>query len=209
MTYVFVHGLGQSVNSWQETLDLVPLAPVAVPNLDAFLEPGAATYGELYQKFVAYCNQMEEPLHLCGLSLGGILALNYATQFPEKVASLVLMGAQYKMPKKLLKVQNFVLRYAPMKVFDMGALDKHTMLELTTSMMDIDLSADLDKITCPTLVACGSKDVPNKSAALEMTAAIPEAVYYQLEGVGHEGNTEAPEKVAAMLKHFYQTAAPA
>lgn len=204
MTYVFVHGLGQSVTSWQETLDLVSLDPVAVPNLDTFLEPGAATYGELYQKFAAYCNQMEEPLHLCGLSLGGILALNYATQFPEKVASLVLMGAQYKMPKKLLKVQNFVLRYAPMKVFDMGALDKHTMLELTTSMLDIDLSADLGKITCPTLVACGSKDVPNKSAALEMTAAIPEAVFYQLEGVGHEGNTEAPEKVAAMLKHFYK-----
>ncbi|MGM0212831.1 alpha/beta fold hydrolase [Enterococcus sp. AZ109] len=204
MTYLFIHGLGQSVTSWQQTLDHLPLNSVAVPNLDSFLQSDAATYEDLYQKFVTYCDQLEKPLHLCGLSLGGILALNYATQYPENVASLVLIGAHYKMPKKLLKVQNFILRYMPMKVFDTGALEKETMLKLTTSMLDIDFSEGLSEISCPTLVACGSKDVPNKSAALAMTTTISEAVYYQLEGVGHEANTEAPKKVAAMLKYFYK-----
>ncbi|MFR5555446.1 MAG: alpha/beta fold hydrolase [Coprococcus sp.] len=43
-------------------------------------------------------------MHLCGLSLGGILALQYALEHPQKVASVVLIGTQYTMPKRLREI---------------------------------------------------------------------------------------------------------
>ena len=39
-----------------------------------------------------YCGKIDGQIHLCGISLGGIIGLNYALDFPEKVKTLVLIG---------------------------------------------------------------------------------------------------------------------
>jgi len=41
---------------------------------------------------VEYCGKIDGQIHLCGISLGGIIGLNYALDFPEKVKTLVLIG---------------------------------------------------------------------------------------------------------------------
>lgn len=50
-------------------------------------------------------------------SLGAVLTLNYAIDHPDKVKALVLIAAQYKMPKKLLKVQNMLFHLMPNSAF--------------------------------------------------------------------------------------------
>ena len=59
-----------------------------------------ATYRELYAAFSEECDKEVEEIVLCGLSLGAVLALHYAIDHPDKVKALVLIAAQYKMPKK-------------------------------------------------------------------------------------------------------------
>jgi pimeloyl-ACP methyl ester carboxylesterase len=39
---------------------------------------------KIYTTFVKYCNNFTDKLNLCGLSLGGILALNYTIDYPKK-----------------------------------------------------------------------------------------------------------------------------
>lgn len=63
------------------------------------VEGKAATYGELYTAFSEECDKENDEIVLCGLSLGAVLALNYAIDHPDKVKALVLIAAQYKMPK--------------------------------------------------------------------------------------------------------------
>ena len=87
------------------------------PNLPDLVHSKEVTYDNLYAAFSDYCNQYDEPIDLCGLSLGGVLALNYAIQYPKKVRSLVLIATQYKMPKKLLKFQNLLFRFMPKSMF--------------------------------------------------------------------------------------------
>lgn len=41
------------------------------------------------------CDSFDVKIDLCGLSHGGVLALNYACVHPEKVHSLVLIATQY------------------------------------------------------------------------------------------------------------------
>ncbi len=62
---------------------------------------------------------------------------------------------------------------------------------------------DLARISCPTLVVCGSDDVLTPPAESEaMTAAIPGAEYIPLAGVGHLSNLEAPLAFNEALARF-------
>ena len=57
----------------------------------------------MYAAFCDYCGGFSQSLNLCGLSLGAVLALNYAIDFPQRVNSLILIAPQYDMPKFLIE----------------------------------------------------------------------------------------------------------
>ena len=92
MKQIYVHGLGQTSDSWTKTIDILQTTDYSLcPNLPDLVHSKEVTYDNLYAAFSDYCNQYDEPIDLCGLSLGGVLALNYAIQYPKKVRSLVLI----------------------------------------------------------------------------------------------------------------------
>ena len=105
MHNIFLHGLGQTPTSWTQVLSFLEKEQIDCPNLFSFIKGRAATYENMYQAFRRYCNCFAEPFGLYGISLGAVLALNYAVEFPQKVASLVLIAPQFKMPKMLLSVE--------------------------------------------------------------------------------------------------------
>ena len=82
MPFLLVHGLGQTPEAWEETRRLLPFSDVHCPDLVQLLDGAPAEYSTLYQAFAAYCDALPQPLHLCGLSLGGVLALQYAAEHP-------------------------------------------------------------------------------------------------------------------------------
>ena len=88
MKQIYVHGLGQTSDSWTKTIDILQTTDYSLcPNLPDLVHSKEVTYDNLYAAFSDYCNQYDEPIDLCGLSLGGVLALNYAIQYPKKVHS--------------------------------------------------------------------------------------------------------------------------
>lgn len=85
MTFVFVHGLGQRAAAWDAVREQLPRElPVDCPELYSFLDREKTDYDTLYGAFSAHCLKLPELLHLCGLSLGGLLSLQFASEFPEK-----------------------------------------------------------------------------------------------------------------------------
>ena len=146
----------------------------------------------IYQAFVAYCKNFSEKLNICGISLGAIIALNYAIEFPERVQSIVLIGAQCKVPKGLMMLQNFIFKLLPKSFFAKMGLPKKNVLQLTNSMVDLDLSPRLEDILSPTLLICGGKDNANKKSANNLAQMIPNAKVSIIDNAGHVLNTEAP-----------------
>lgn len=201
MKYILLHGLGQTSASWEGVIKAMEGGfDFLCPDLSEWLCGRKICYGNLYRALEEYCDRFEEPFHLCGLSLGGILALQYGIQHPEKVSSLVLIGTQYIMPKRLLQVQNILFRFMPNKVFQEMGLGKMDVINLTKSMMDLDFRADLEKVRCRTLVLCGEKDKANQSAALQMKEQIPKAELVFIKNAGHEVNRENPVELAKILR---------
>ena len=118
MKYLYLHGLGQKPDSWDRVIKETTVSDRSVClSLAEMLEGKAATYRELYTAFSEECDKENDEIVLCGLSLGAVLALNYAIDHPDKVKALVLIAAQYKMPKKLLKFQNMLFRFMPNATF--------------------------------------------------------------------------------------------
>lgn len=204
MKRVFVHGLGQTPSAWEETISRLGGGDACVcPDLAEFLKSRKADYQSLYEGFSAFCNGLNGPLDLCGLSLGGVLALNYAADCPEKARSLVLIATPYRMPKGLLSVQNAVFRLMPKAMFRGTGMGKEDMIYLCASMRDLDLSGLLRRVACPVLVLCGERDRANKKASGELAGLLKNAAFQTLTGAGHEVNAEAPEALADVLRAFY------
>ena len=201
MQYIFIHGLGQDSSSWSKTISAIkkPIQPTC-PDLFSLLENNEVTYANLYRAFSDYCQKFSEPLNLCGLSLGGVLALNYAIDNPTKIQSLVLIGTQYKMPRALLKLQNIIFRVMPNSVFKGMGLAKKDVINLTNSMMHIDFSAELKNISCRTLIICGVKDSANKRAANELSKTIQSAELKFISNASHEVNKDNPEILALEIE---------
>ena len=113
MQQIFLHGLGQTGRSWSETVEKLQAAEDCLcPDLAEILRGNCATYQNLYEAVSEICDQSMESIDLCGLSLGGVLALHYAIEHPRKIHSLVLIAPQYKMPKTLLRIQNMFFGFA-------------------------------------------------------------------------------------------------
>lgn len=208
MTTVLLHGLGQGPESWAPVARELE-GDVLRPDLFAPVRGGTADYRAVYRAFAGYCGELEGPLRLCGLSLGGMLALQYAAERPERVEALALIGTQYVMPKGLLRLQNAVFRLLPGRAFRGLGLSKEDVLSLTNSMLDLDFREDLGTISCPVLVLCGERDRANRKAALGLREGIPGAELGWIPGAGHEVNADAPEALAEALRRFFRRAGQA
>lgn len=204
MKQVYIHGLGQTPASWESVLRrLAASEDCLCPDLSKIIPDKDVTYPILYNAFAGLCDGLEPPLTLCGLSLGGVLALHYAAEHPERVDSLVLIAPQFKMPKRLLQMQNVLFHLMPRPMFQGTGFTKSQFMQLCSSMMDLDLSGQLSRVSCPTLVLCGSLDLANKRACAELAQLLCRAELRVVDSAGHELNQQAPEKLAQLLRDFY------
>ena len=203
-TKIFVHGSGHKATSWNKTISyMTNNEDIVCPNLSSILEGKEASYENLYSSFIKYCNEFDGQIHLCGLSLGGILALNFALDFPQKVKTLVLIGTPYKVPKVAFSFQNIIFRFLPKFIFETMAFDKKNTFALVDNMKNLDFSDRVKNIKCPTLILCGKKDSANMKSAYYLKENIKGAELKIIENTGHVVNEENPKALADILNEYY------
>ena len=204
MKTIFIHGFGHRAASWNETISHMKSGQdVLCPDLPSLLRGREATYQTLYASFTEDCDRLGEPLHLCGLSLGGILALHYASEHPEQVSSLVLIGTPHQIPKAALALQTVIFRLLPTSAFQTMAFSKQDTLALSSSIRELELSGLSQNIQCPTLILCGEKDRANLKSARFFSRSIANAALAVVDGAGHALNEDAPQALARLLDDFY------
>ena len=205
MKKIFIHGSGHKGTSWSETISYMKdNKDILCPDLSSILDGKEASYYNLYSAFSEYCNKIDGKINLCGISLGGILALNYVLDFPDKVQSLVLIGTPHKVPKIMFSIQNVIFKFLPQSIFDNMAFNKKDTFILGKSMKKLDFSNKVQKIKCPTLIVCGEKDSANIKSAYYLSENIKNAKLKIIENTGHVVNEEKPQILAKVLEQFYK-----
>ena len=206
MKYLYLHGLGQKPDSWNKVIKGTKVSESSINlSLAEMLEGKSATYQELYSVFSSECGKEKGGIVLCGLSLGAVLALNYAIDYPDKVKALVLIAAQYKMPEKILKVQNMLFHLMPNSAFNKMGFKKADVISLCGTMAELDFRDSLHKVSCPVLIVCGEKDNANKKTSKELCHYLNNSCFHELMKTGHEANLEDPEELAIVLQKFYDS----
>lgn len=206
MINILIHGLGQNKESWEKTsiyLKNNNIETISV-NLFEMMNNTFVSYENLYKAFSAFCNLQKEKVNLCGLSLGGILALDFAKEYPEKVNSIILIGTPYRIPKFLFKIQNLIFSMMPKKTFKKIGCSKKEFIALVRSMNNLNIAKDLDKIKCRSLILCGIKDKVNLKSAKLLKNKIKNSEYKIISHSSHEVNIDNPQILSEVVSSFWK-----
>ena len=198
MKTILLHGLGQTAQDWKEVVCQLSSSNVECPELFSSME-NEISYPQILGDLERRYSNAKEPLRICGLSLGALLAIDFAIRHGDKVASLVLIGTQYKVPSLLIDFQNLIFRCMPNKAFESMGLSKSNTIKLAHSMRALDFTAQLSGILCPVNILCGEKDSANLKASKKLNEILPKVTLQIVPGAGHEINKDAPEAIAAIL----------
>lgn len=202
---ILIHGSGHKGDSWSKVISYMNdrKNDILCPDLSAILDGKEASYNNLYSSFIEYCNKFEGQIELCGLSLGGILALNYAIDYPNKVKKLVLIGTPHKVPKVMFSIQNMIFKFLPKSLFETMAFNKKDTFILGSTMKNLDFSNRLQNVKCPTIVICGEKDSTNIKSSQYLVENIKNAKLQIMKNTGHIVNEESPEELSKVLIDFW------
>jgi len=164
--------------------------------------------------------------HICGLSLGGVVALALHHADPKCCASLILADSFATHPdgqaiydRSIAASENMlVLAEARVDVLLAQPADPAVRTEVIETMAEIDPAAfhigaeavwladqrdRAEQIRVPTLVLCGDQDhVTPPALSRELAHLIPGARYEPVEGAGHLANLERPEAFNTLVGAF-------
>lgn len=199
MKTVFLHGLGQTPRDWDAVTGQVPSLEIDCPDLFSAKETGPLTYPNLLAQLETRYAETAEPLQLCGLSLGAVLALAYTIRHPDQVTALVLIAGQFRSPTLLIDLQNLIFRCLPAKMFQEMGMSRDDIIQLTRSMRGLDFSKSLHRVTCPVTVVCGERDRANRNASKRLAALLPQGTLYLVPGAGHEVNRDRPSAIVELF----------
>ena len=230
-TLLLLHGLGMGYRMWEPQLK--PLSEhfhVLAPDMPGFA--GSRGCGPFTMKGAAVAlldlvrEKSRAPVHVCGLSLGAMVALEIYLQGAKQVASLLLSGGQVHPNPVVMGLQRLMMSAVPESKFvvslpksfvpahypalieaaqeEVRLLGKQGFLAVLKEVGGIQFRSYLAQIVIPTLVLCGSKDMFNKKAAQELAANIPHAELRLIEEAGHVWNLQMPELFTQTVIEFVQ-----
>lgn len=225
---MLLHGLGLGHRLWQPQFE--PLSEhfhVLAPDLPGFARSAAAgpftISGAAEQVADLIGAQGRAPAHVCGLSLGALVAIQLGLSVPDRVASLILSAAQVRPPPALMWFQKLLFACVPEARLvegiasdiptrdesllaaareDARLTGKRGLLQAMGAAGRVDFRAELSRIHAPTLVLCGSRDWPNVGATRELARAIPGASLRLIPDAGHVWNIEQPELFVDTIREF-------
>ena len=236
MPIVFLHGVGSDKSVWHPQLDYFGGQRRAIafdyPGYgDSDPAPGGTTRDDYAAAILSAMSELGvERAHVCGLSLGGVIAIALHHAAPERCASLILADTFAKHPDGQAIYQRSTAASGDMRamaeartdVLLAQPIDPAVRAEVIETMANIDPAAfrigaeavwladqapRAQAIRVPALVICGAEDTitpPALSHAL--VQIIPGARYEEIANAGHLTNLEQPDAFNAAVEGFIRQA---
>ena len=202
MKLIFLHGLGQSADSWKEVQDF--LADYPSEALELF-PSGVATYQEAKERIYQHLSEETEPFVLIGLSLGAALALELSSYEIPNFQALVLSGCPLKLAGNILfYIQLLIFKLLPKRIFEKQGADKALMVGVSEELKTLDLREIARNCPYPSLLICGSQDKPNLSSMKAIQELMPDSQFEIIHDGPHVLNKAKPKEFAELTRSFLE-----
>lgn len=202
MKLIFLHGLGQSADSWKEVQDLLTDYPSEA--LDLFAS-GVGTYQEAKERIYQHLSEETEPFVLVGLSLGAALALELSSYDLPNLQALVLSGCPLKLAGNIpFYIQSLIFKLLPKRIFEKQGADKSLLVGVSEELKTLDLREIAKNCSYPTLLICGSQDKPNLKSMKGLQQLIPNSQFQIIPDGPHVLNRAKPKEFAEITRSFLE-----
>ena len=202
---VFLHGLGQTPQSWQDQITALPAGTRAVAPWLEGLRPGRPADFDLEMAADAVLAQLNrfgvDAMAIAGSGLGAAVAITAAGRSPDAVSHLVLSDPMPRTPKLAGALQRMAVRAMPAGRLADAGLDRARMIELMKVASGIDVRRSLPAITAETLIVSGSHPAI-QAAARELANGIAGARPETVSDAGANVGLEAPAEFNRLLYEF-------
>jgi 3-oxoadipate enol-lactonase len=237
-TILLIHAVGQDLTYWDRQIEalsdrynVVALDLPGHGRSSAALEPWSFDYAA--RVVAGLIEQLDvAPVHLVGLSFGGMVAQATTLARPDLVRSLVLIGTASSFPDEVRKGMNAraqLVRSNGMAAVVESTLqrwftrqtaqrrpdiidritktllsdDAATHAEIWDIIANLNFDDRLSEVQCPTLVLVGEQDPSTPPAvAAGLASRIPNAKMVVIPDASHIVTVEAPEAVNVALRGF-------
>lgn len=229
---VFLHGVGSDKSAWAPQLGHFGTSLRAVAfDYPGYGESGPAPEGTTRDDYAAAILAAMDELgidraHICGLSLGGVVAIAIHGAAPRRCRSLIIADSFALHPdgrgiyERSIAASGDLRSLAEARVDLLLAqpADPAVRNEVVETMARIDpcayrigaeavwLADQRDraaKIDAPTLVVCGAEDkITPPQLSLELARIVPGARYEEIPGAGHLSNLEKPDEFNRIVEEF-------
>ena len=202
MKLIFLHGLGQSAESWKEVQEL--LADYPSEALDLF-PSGVATYQEAKERIYQRLTVETEPFVLIGLSLGAALALELSSYDIPNLQALVLSGCPLKLAGNIpFYIQLLIFKLLPKRIYEKQGANKALMVGVSEELKTLDLREIARNCPYPSLLICGSQDKPNLSSMKGLHELMPDSQFQIIPEGPHVLNRAKPKEFAEITRSFLE-----
>lgn len=234
---VFVNSLGTDLRIWDDVVSALAkdYQCLCYDKRGHGLSGGddtAYTIDLLTDDLAALLDQLQwtDKIIIVGLSVGGLIAQNFACRYPQRTAGLVLMdtaakiGNSHSWNERLVAIQTKGLASISEQIMSRWFTSsfKHekpdayccyrNMLERTSvkaycatciALRDSDLTQQSEKLALPTLVIVGQNDQSTPPQLVKKTADLIEnAEFFSIEKCGHLPCVEQPDMTIKTLRTF-------
>jgi len=229
---VFLHGVGSDKSVWHPQLEHFGRERRAIafdyPGYgDSDPAPKRTTRDDFAAAIISAMHELDiDRAHICGLSLGGVVAIAMHHADAKRCASLILADSFAEHPEgraiyeRGIAASNDLRAMAEARVDVLLAqpADPAVRSEVVETMARIApaayvigaeavwLANQRDRardIRVPTLVLCGTEDkVTPPALSIELAQLIPGARYEAIESAGHISNLEKPDEFNSALDAF-------
>ena len=231
---VLIHGLGESIEGWTYQYDefskhfrvvALDLRGFGLSDL-----PETVSVADFARDVVNLMEHLElEKANLLGLSMGGIVCMEFYSRYPEKVNSLILANTLHKLPEEarsMFEQRLKLLESSP----DMGQIadfiaktsihqDREDLREMVRTILMKNnkdfyakVTAELGKVNyeplqpkirVPTLVITAEYDITTPSAlGREIARLIPNSELVEVKNSAHLAKLENPKEFNRYVVEF-------
>lgn len=202
MKLIFLHGLGQSAESWKEVRNLLTDYPSEAIEL---FPSGVSNYQQAKERVYQHLAQETEPFVLIGLSLGAALALELSSYDLPNLRALILSGCPLKLAGNILfYLQLLIFKLLPKRVFEKQGADKALMVGVSEELKTLDLTDIAGTCPYPTLLICGIKDKLNLSSMRSLHKLISESQFQIIPDGPHVLNKAKPKEFVEKTRSFLE-----
>jgi pimeloyl-ACP methyl ester carboxylesterase len=220
---VLLHGLSGSVRWWRRNIPALSrefrVFTIDIVHYKGDQYRSRFVLDETARRLAAWITALGlDRVSVIGHSMGGAIAAELASDFPDRVDRLVLANPavlypedepRISVPRFVRETPHFPLTLVPVLVADALRAGPLVLWNSARAVLSRDLREKLGTIRAPTLVVWGEHDgILSGAIARELCEHIPQCELLRLDDAGHIPMWEQPEKFNEAVQRFLSQPLP-